>query len=274
DPAGRPVRSRRDMSRILPRGALTALLLVSVAAGCADGDDGATASSTGTVAVDGVLETSATTAVPTTDPPETTDPVTTVRRTTTTSSSSSTSSSTTTTVAPRPTSLALELIDLAPPDGGGGWLMFDRMVDDTGRLSMDVPVEWSERSTSTGRLADGSAAPYLAASPDMEGFLDGYDAPGLTVVVLPGEDDLEAALDSYRFEEDCRADGVRPYVGARMSGELRIYRDCGGTDTDIITVVGDPAGNSGTVLLLAQIRDHRDLVAVDAVLESMVVRRR
>ena len=58
--------------------------------------------------------------------------------------------------------------------------------------------------------------------------------------------------------------------GCRAS--CRVYRDCGGTDTDIVTVVGEPAGNGGTVLLLAQVREHADLVAVDTALDSMVVR--
>jgi len=262
------------MSRNLPRGALTALLLVPFAAGCAAGDDAEAPPPPGTVAIDGVAEASPITTLP---PP--TDPATTVRRTTTTSrptstTGSTTTGSTTTTAPPRPTWLSLELVDLAPPDDDPDPLVFERVADDTGRLSMDVPSHWPQRSASTGRLLDGSAAPYLAASPDMERFLDGYDAPGMTVVVLPGEDDLAAALESYRFDEDCHAEGARPYRGARMSGELRIYRDCGGTDTDIVTVVGDPAGDVGTVLLLAQIREHADLVAVDAALQSMVVRRR
>jgi hypothetical protein len=262
------------MSRILPRGALPALVLVSLAAGCAGGDDGTATAPAGTVAIDGVVEPSPTTAATT---PATTDPPTTVRRTTTTSSTSSTSSTSTTTsttTPPMPTSLALELAEIAAPGDGAESPVFEQVADDTGRLSMDVPADWSERSTSTGRLPDGAAAPYVAAAPDMAAFLDGYDAPGMTVVVLPGDDDLDAALDSYRFDDDCTAGDVRPYDGARMSGELRVYRDCGGTDTDIVTVVGEPAGNAGTVLLLAQIREHADLVAVDAALQSMVVRRR
>jgi hypothetical protein len=275
------------MSRILPRGALTALLLVSVVAGCADGDDTATTGSPGTVAVGALPATLPTTTTmtttmttPTTDP-VTTEPTTTVRRSTTVpSTSTSTSTSTTSTAAPTttgppmPTSLAVELADIVGPAADGDGLVFERVVDDTGRLSMDVPTEWPERSTSTGRLPDGTAAPYLAASPDMAGFLDGYDAPGLTVVVLPDADDLDAALESYRFDDDCRAGAASPYDGARVSGEFRVYRDCGGTDTDIVTVVGEPAGDAGTVLLLAQIREHADLFAVDAALDSMVVRRR
>jgi len=261
------------MRRILPRGATTALLLVFLAAGCADGDGGTVAAPVGTVAIGGVVEPSPTTAatVPATPDP----PPTTVRRTTTSSSSStsSTSSTTSSTTPPMPTSLALELADIAAP-GGGASHVFQRVADDTGRLSMDVPVDWAERSTNTGRLPDGAAAPYVAASPDMARFLDGYDAAGMTVVVLPGDDDLDAALDSYRFDDDCTAGDVRAYDGERMSGELRVYRDCGGTDTDIVTVVGEPAGNAGTVLLLAQVREHTDLLAVDAALQSMVVRRR
>ncbi|MBC8091822.1 MAG: hypothetical protein H7Y15_07780, partial [Pseudonocardia sp.] len=61
--------------------------------------------------------------------------------------------------------MTLELADIAGPGDGADVLVFERVVDDTGRLSMDVPTDWSERSSSTGRLPDGAAAPYLAASP-------------------------------------------------------------------------------------------------------------
>lgn len=238
------------MSRIVV--ALAALLLV----GCGgDGTDGA-ATVPATIAVGGVLD-----AFPATDPPATTTGTT---ATTTTSPAPEPTDS----VAPARTVFAATLADLVdgPP---GAPRETDNLIDDSGRLSLDVPTDWDERDTSTGMLDGGAGAPHVAASPDLRRFLDGYDAAGLTVVVLPGADDLADALDSYRFDDDCTPSGEEPYVGAEMTGEYRVWGDCGGTGTDIVTVVAD--AGSETVLLLAQVREHADLAALDTALDTLAV---
>ena len=50
-----------------------------------------------------------------------------------------------------------------------------------------------------------------------------------------------------------------------MTGEYEVWRDCGGTGTDIVTVVAEPPAGE-TVLLLAQVREHADLAALDTAL--------
>ena len=261
-----PVRSGAVMRRITA--APAALLLASLLGGCGDDDDGGDIEPTApaTIAVGGVLE--AFPDPPATEPtepaPATTDRV---ERATTTTSSSTTS----TTVAPPLTSFAADLTDLVAGTPAGIAGPSDRLVDDTGRLSLDVPVAWAERDTAAGPLADGAVAPHAAASPDLRRFLDGYDAPGLTVVVLPGAGELADELDQYRFDDDCQPSAAVPYVGSDTEGEYRVWRDCGGTGTDIVTVVADAGAE--TVLVLAQIREHADLVALDTALDTLTVRR-
>ncbi|MET0144803.1 MAG: hypothetical protein ABW328_08475 [Ilumatobacteraceae bacterium] len=257
------------MSRNLPPAVAVAFALaVGTVAGCStaggSGASDASGSATvATVAVGGVLEAFPTTAVPSTS-----------ERATSTSSTSTTSTTSTTTTVPPPVRLRDTLASLvdgvvvadAPP--------VQRLVDDTGRLAMDVPEAWADRSTSTGRTAEGAPAPYLAASPDMREFLDGYDVPGITAVALSADDDVQAVLDSYQFGDDCRSGSSRPYEGAAMTGEWRVFRDCGGTANDIVTVVVEPDGASGTVLVLAQIVGPEDLAAMEVALDSMTVLRR
>lgn len=248
------------MSRIVPWAALPVVALLGLAAGCG-GDDDAEPTAPGTVAVGGVLD-----AFPITDAPATTAAV------AETTDRPMATAPTTTTEPPR-TTFAEALADLVD-DAPAAPAPTDRVTDDTGRLSLAVPTEWADRSTTSGTLTDGSVTPYVAASPDLREFLDGYDAPGLTVVVLPDPAESADALDSYRFGEDCAAGDAAPYVGGRMAGEYVVWRDCGGTGTDIVTVVAEPDGGVGTVLVLAQIREPGDLVALDTALDSMTVRRR
>ena len=132
----------------------------------------------------------------------------------------------------------------------------EQVTDDSGRLSIDVPVGWDERDISTGPLGGGSGAPHVAASPDLRRFLDGYDAAGLSVVVAPGTADT-AALDAYRFDDECTLAGEQPYTGLALTGLYRVWEDCGGTPTDIVTVVAGVGEE--IVLLLAQVRQPADL---------------
>ena len=222
-----------------------------------------------TVAVGGVLD-----AFPTTEPPATTAERV---RPSTTSSSATTSSPVPASPPPSPlpsatvvaarTMFAAALADLV--DGAPGEpAPAERVTDDSGRLSIDVPVGWDERDTSTGPLGDGSGAPHVAASPDLRRFLDGYDAAGLTVVVVPGAGD-PAALDSYRFDDECTLTDEQPYVGLALTGLYRVWEDCGGAPTDIVTVVAGVGEE--TVLLLAQVREPADLTALDTALDTLTL---
>ncbi len=100
------------------------------------------------------------------------------------------------------------------------------------------------------------------------GFLDGYDAAGLTVVVVPGTGDT-AALDAYRFDDECTLAGEQPYAGLALTGLYRVWEDCGGTPTDIVTVVAGVGEE--TVLLLAQVRQPADLTALDTALDTLTL---
>ena len=145
--------------------------------------------------------------------------------------STTTTASTTpaTTAVPAPTVLATSLAALfdgatapAPP--------MVPIADDSGRLQMLVPADWGDRRT----------APSVAASTDLAAFLDGYDAPGTTAVVVD-ESPVEA-LRAYDFGEDCEPVGEGGYETERLEGEYRAWRRCGGTGTSIVAVAAETDG--------------------------------
>ncbi len=161
---------------------------------------------------------------------------------------------------PAPTVLATSLAALfdgatapAPP--------MEPIADDSGRLQMLVPADWGDRRTT----------PSVAASTDLAAFLDGYDAPGTTAVVVD-ESPVEA-LRAYDFGEDCEPAGEGGYEIERLEGEYRAWRRCGGTGTSIVAVAAETDGGD-TVVVLAQLLGPADLAALDVTLASSSVMNR
>ncbi len=188
---------------------------------------------------------------------------------TTSATTAPASTATTSTVAPE-TSFVSVLGDVAggvPPVASPTELV----VDDTGRLRMAVPVGWADRDTRPSTLAGGSRAPYLAAARDLTRFLDGYDAPGMTAVVVATAP--AAALDGYDFGADCVAAGRSTYHTERLAGVYEVWRNCAGTGASIITAAVRPvqAAVERTVLVLAQVIEPADIAALDVALDSLQV---
>jgi hypothetical protein len=168
-----------------------------------------------------------------------------------------------------PTRFVTELDGLVEDDAPTR-LATSTLRDDTGRLGVDVPRDWSDHRTAPSRLADGGETPSLAAAPALTSFLDGFDAPGLTALVVgdePGE-----ALDAYAFAEDCTDGRAGAYRGDDAEGRYEVWESCGGTINDIVTVAVRPADADETVLLLVQVVTAADLAALDAALESLELR--
>ena len=94
---------------------------------------------------------------------------------------------------------------------------------------MEVPDGWSDRRTSA--VAAARRAPprrRSRPSPDMTAFLDGYDAPGLTAVVV-GADARRRARRVRASTTTARAADARPYDGgAAGRASYEVWRDCGG----------------------------------------------
>ncbi len=174
-----------------------------------------------------------------------------------TTTTTSTTLAATTTTEPPPTVLATSLAALfdgatapAPP--------MEPIADDTGRLHLLVPVEWTDRRT----------APSIAASTDLVGFLDGYDAPGTTAVVV--DESPAEALQAYEFGADCEPLEPGDYESEQLVGEYRAWRRCGGTGTAIVAVAAE-TDDGDTVVVLSQLLGPADLAALDLTLGSVAV---
>lgn len=128
-----------------------------------------------------------------------------------------------------------------------------RVVDDTGRYALSVPATWIDTTTFADGNDDGSNRPSIDAAPDMDAYIDRWDAPGLSSVLLPYVD--PTIYLTNRTYGSCTDGGLRPVATATHSGLIHTWTGCGGTATRIIEVAIAPADLSSTFVLYVQLVD-------------------
>lgn len=139
---------------------------------------------------------------------------------------------------------------------------YESVVDDLGRITVDVPTEWADRDTTPG-THDGMDVPYIAAATDLEGFINGFDTPGLLFFALPANTDVPGLLTQYGFDGSCTDGGITEYSDPVFTGQFQEWLDCGGTPNDIVTLVALPSDNSYTAVIIVQILTDADVDALD-----------
>ncbi len=110
-------------------------------------------------------------------------------------------------------------------------------TDDTGRIRVDVPSDWSVDGTA---LAD---VIRLTAATDLMGFDESWLVDGIRVTALdvePGTAEPAALLELASAPGDCELVSTEPYSDVLDTGEIRSYAQCGGTDAyAFVVTVGD-----------------------------------
>lgn len=162
--------------------------------------------------------------------------------------------------------------DVAAETGGGGDLTtythYTTVSDDTGTISVDVPAEWVD--------ADGQEnpefGPSIYAAPDLTGFLETYDVPGVVIEYSPqlGPGDIATVLNELTLPA-CVSTGRDVYEDVLYAGEFEFFTGCDGTDTAALIVAAAPSDGSFVVRVFIQIVEDRDLDAMDEILNSFVV---
>ncbi len=153
---------------------------------------------------------------------------------------------------------------------------YDSVVDDTGVLRIAVPVEWSDRLTSPQQL-EGGVFPSILASPDLQGFNDRADVPGLWFAGASGRPEamqrLDAALASVepQFQQLCGTKAAQEiYDDAKYSGRYVAYKNCGGAKNLLVLMVAASKDQElGAFLIVAvNLLSQRDLEAFQYVLNT------
>ncbi len=122
---------------------------------------------------------------------------------------------------------------------------FGVVLDDSGTLSIEVPIGWGDVSGS-GWVVDGrQMGPAVTAASDVDAWYSSWDTPGVFVGVFTN-DFLPQAGD---FSGICTTGKVDERSVGTLSGTVQVWSQCGGESNDFYVFAGGPADASYGVLV-------------------------
>ncbi|MCB0994042.1 MAG: hypothetical protein KDB21_03045 [Acidimicrobiales bacterium] len=152
--------------------------------------------------------------------------------------------------------------------------------DDTRVVFAEVPASWTDVDGST-RTVEGVSAPSVVAGPDLPGFIETYDEPGVRLTVYSGSlaDQPSAAILDSLAESANAADACYEsfrdytYEDAAYVGDWEVFTGCSSSGVALFHLVALPKDPilDGTLLVLeAQMVTTGDMTAVAHVLDTFV----
>jgi len=140
--------------------------------------------------------------------------------------------------------------------------------DDSGSISASVPAEWADINGAPNE----NFGPSLYAATSIDGFLNGFDAPGVLIEATSARTsaDIDSTLDELDFSSQCTYGGRSPYADALYTGSLDLYTNCAGGTTSIFVVAVTPVDGSFLARLLIQAVEPRDLDAADTIFNTFI----
>lgn len=149
---------------------------------------------------------------------------------------------------------------------------YQSVVDDTGSIVIEIPVEWSDIDPAPAADDSGAPIPYILASTDRQAWQDTFNVPGVLFIKLGPTDDIPALLLEYgNFTGSCTDLGLVDYSDPVFTGQYQVWDSCGGTPSAVVVLAAVPADNSYTALMLVQIVSDADLDALDRIFQTFNV---
>lgn len=152
---------------------------------------------------------------------------------------------------------------------------FVTVTDDSGAISVEVPIEWEEVDGRPLVVDEGDGRPNIRAAPSLEGFETSFAVPGVNVSLFEdaGPSDADELLDdaSGALEASCANATRQPYDDARLMGSFDEYTGCGDEESSVVVVVAGPEGGGYLIRVLIQVVTRTDLGALDTILDTVVV---
>lgn len=145
------------------------------------------------------------------------------------------------------------------------------LTDDTGMLSVEVPITWTDVDTRPFGNDDGTLRPGLGASTDLVRFDDFWDAPGVVYTAYHFEPDPNVLFGVYDYAEFCTDGGFAPYSDGAFVGYIRTYTGCAEAGSTDFIVVANAPGNTITVVLIIQVVTADDYSAFQHVMDTFNV---
>lgn len=171
---------------------------------------------------------------------------------------------------------------ISPPDpspvGGGPAPVesvpegYVRLVDDTGLLTIVVPTMWTDVDPVPAEDVNGQPQPWLAASTDIDRFLQSFDASGALFTAFAYDPDPQFLIDQFSLLEGCTEFVVESFDDGRFVGLVQRGVGCGESGeaswTLIVANPIDPTDQSLTAMVQLQSAAPADEEAVRIAQES------
>jgi serine/threonine protein kinase len=162
-----------------------------------------------------------------------------------------------------------------PGSGDGDYAAYRSITDRTGRIRVDVPVDWSDIDLGPSRGNDPwvGAAPRLWPDGDEAGMLDGFEVPGVTVTIEPFEaSTIGAVLEQLAADEPQCTPGTISAVSGSLNGEVQTLTNCGGGVTALLHYVFlPPFSTRWIVVMRIQVVSEQDVLAAETIADSLSV---
>jgi serine protease Do len=166
--------------------------------------------------------------------------------------------------------------DATVADTGDVYTEYTVIGDDTGAMSVEIPIEWSDVDGAPYTDTEGRDITDVRAAPDLAAFQESWTTPGM--IFSASSDWLattteEALLDLFleSLQSQCSYVGRELYEDPAYTGWYDTYVDCGDTLATYVVVAARPP--EGTFILLVQVQanEDRDFDALDHILSSFYV---
>lgn len=158
------------------------------------------------------------------------------------------------------------------PPAADGFVMpagWTTIVDDTNTISVAVPDAWVDIDTAPDSNPDGTLAPRIGAAPNLDVFMETFDAPGVLFQAVPYTADNEAAMTESDLIGECRHKDLRPYDDGAFVGLQAVWSSCGATGApQRHLIVASPASHSFTFVVQIQITDENEAATLDNIVRS------
>ena len=132
--------------------------------------------------------------------------------------------------------------------------VFVNVTDDSETISLRVPETWTDTASEDWDLGDGPIGAAFSAAPDLKGFNDAWDVPGVFVGVsedVAAEFTPAEALDALDFTDDCTYDDRYDYESANLAGIYDVWADCGDIEGGTFVVLAaNPVGEESPLVVL------------------------
>ena len=144
------------------------------------------------------------------------------------------------------------------------------VTDDSGVLSVEVPVAWDDVDG-----GEGLFGPDIIASTDVQAWIQTYEPSGLEFQATGLEtnqstDEILTAVSQGQASQ-CISLGRQPYSDPLYTGVSEVFEDCGGTETDFAWVAFEPADQSYHGVIGVQITQQADVEALERALATFIV---